>query len=296
MENILEINGLKKSYGSLTAVENLQLKVGRGSVFGLLGPNGSGKTTTLGMVLGVTKPTTGNYRWFGKPLDFESKQKIGAILETPNFYPYMTAQQNLELVAKVKEVPKSRISEVLEQVNLSQRANSKFKAFSLGMKQRLAIASALLCQPEVLVLDEPTNGLDPQGIAEIRALIKNISEQGITIIIASHLLDEIEKVCTHAAVLKFGKLLFSGSVAELTGQEGIIEIASEDNTLLKATLGNHSAIGKIEEKGGLLILQLTETLATHELNKYLAQNNQYASHLVYRKTSLETQFLNLTQA
>lgn len=293
MENVLKINGLAKRYGRIQAVSGLQLSIPRGSVFGILGPNGSGKTTTLGMVLGVIKPDSGNFSWFGKSLNFETKQRLGAILETPNFYPYLSARKNLEVVATIKEIKDPPIDEVLKTVNLQERANSKFKSYSLGMKQRLAIASALLNDPEVMVLDEPTNGLDPQGIAEIRRLITDVAGRGITVILASHLLDEIEKVCTHAAVLRKGVLLFSGPVAELTGQEGILEIGSPDLKKLENLLKGHPAVGTVKTENSYLLVTLEKAVEPGEMNRFLSESGIYASHLVYRKNSLEKQFLNL---
>ncbi|MFT6966913.1 MAG: ABC-type multidrug transport system ATPase subunit, partial [Marivirga sp.] len=234
-EIILNISQLSKKYGSIQAVNKLDLTVSRGSVFGLLGPNGSGKSTTLGILLGVTKNDSGDFTWFGQQPSAGIRKKIGAILESPTFYPYLSARQNLKIVAEIKKVPKHRIDEVLAQVGLIERADSSFKTFSLGMKQRLAIASALLADPELLILDEPTNGLDPQGIAEIRELIKAIAKSGKTIILASHLLDEVQKVCTEFAVLKNGNKIFQGSVAEsLLGNDGM-ELAAKDMQQLKTT-------------------------------------------------------------
>lgn len=210
---ILDIHTLSKRYGSIQAVDKLSLQVEKGSIYGLLGPNGSGKTTTLGMVLDVIRPTSGSFSWFGQPASPATKKRVGALLETPNFYPYLTARRNLEIVAEIKGASHSRIAEVLHLVGLSQRMHTTFKGFSLGMKQRLALASSLLNDPEVLVLDEPTNGLDPEGIAEVRELILKIAAEGKTVILASHLLDEVEKVCTHVAVLQKGVLRAQGPVS-----------------------------------------------------------------------------------
>ncbi len=295
MEKILEIKSLRKHYGQIHAVEDLNLEIPKGSVFGILGPNGSGKTTTLGMVLGVIKPDAGSFTWFGRPHDFETKRKIGAILETPNFYPYMSGYKNLEVVAGIKEIKNPQIQEILHIVGLGERARSKFKSYSLGMKQRLAIASALLSEPEVLVLDEPTNGLDPQGIAQIRDLILDIASRGITIILASHLLVEIEKVCTHAAVLQKGNLLFSGTVDELTGHEGLIEISAVDNTALEKALQTMAPVDNVIPENGLLLVKLKSELSADELNRQLAAKGIYVNHLVFRKASIEKQFLNLIQ-
>jgi ABC-2 type transport system ATP-binding protein len=295
VEKLLEINGLSKSYGRIQAVQNLSLEIPRGSVFGILGPNGSGKTTTLGMVLGVIKPDSGSFKWFGQNLNFNTKKRVGAILETPNFYPYMSGVKNLEIVATIKEIHQPKIEETLETVGLGERGKSNFKSYSLGMKQRLAIASALLSEPEILVLDEPTNGLDPQGIAQIRELILEIAAKGITIIIASHILVEIEKVCTHAAVLQKGVLRFAGRVEELTGLEGVVELSSTNNEALLSVLHTMEAIESVTEEGELLLAKLKTEMTADEINKLLVAKGIYVSHLVFRKASLETQFLNLIE-
>ena len=216
MGTVLQTNNLSKNYGYLKAVDNISIKINKGDVYGILGPNGSGKSTTLGMILNVVNKTSGNFQWFDAETDnSKALKKIGAIIEHPNFYPYMTAYQNLKLVCKIKEIDNSSINNVLEIVGLIERKNSKFSDFSLGMKQRLAIASALLNNPEVLILDEPTNGLDPQGIHQIREIINNIAKNGTTILLASHLLDEVEKVCSHVLVLSKGKKLYSGRVDKI---------------------------------------------------------------------------------
>ena len=211
MEKVLTISGLQKNYGKIHAVNDLSLSVERGSVYGILGPNGSGKTTTLAIILGVVNSNGGSYSWFGNENSKNDRKRIGAILEQPLFYPYLTAEKNLQIVASIKGVEYSDIERVLKIVELFERKDSKFRTFSYGMKQRLAIASALLGNPEVLIFDEPTNGLDPKGIAEIRELIIKIAKQGITILLASHLLDEVQKTCSHVAVLKSGKKLYEGS-------------------------------------------------------------------------------------
>ena len=213
METILKIENLYKNYGAVKAVKNVSLEIKKGNVYGILGPNGSGKSTTLGIVLNVVNKTSGEYSWFGGTMEtHEALKKVGAIIERPNFYPYMTAEQNLKLVCKIKGTNYAKIDEKLEIVGLLDRKNSKFRTFSLGMKQRLAIASALLNDPEILILDEPTNGLDPQGIRQIRDIINLIASQGTTILLASHLLDEVEKVCSHVLILRKGEILYSGEV------------------------------------------------------------------------------------
>ncbi|WKK79564.2 ABC transporter ATP-binding protein [Marivirga arenosa] len=293
-ENILEISGLNKRYGKIQAVNNLELKVEKGTVFGLLGPNGSGKSTTLGILLGVVQKDSGIYKWFGKEPTAAQRRNLGAILESPTFYPYLSGIQNLKIVCKIKEVPEKRILEVLTQVGLGNRAESPFKSYSLGMKQRLAIASALLSDPEVLILDEPTNGLDPQGIAEIRELIINIAEKGKTIILASHLLDEVQKVCTHFAVLKQGEKIFQGTVAEsLMGNEGI-ELMAEDLDNLKSVASKFPAFVDMKLNNlGRLEVQLSNDTPIHEFHQYLIKNGIILTHLSYINKSLEKQFLQL---
>lgn len=296
-ENILEISGLTKRYGSITAINNLSLEVKKGSVFGLLGPNGSGKSTTLGILLGVTQKDAGSFQWFGKEPTAAQRRNLGAILEGPTFYPYLSAIQNLKVVCKIKEVRENRISEVLEQVGLLQRAKSPFKTFSLGMKQRLAIASALLSDPEILILDEPTNGLDPQGIAEIRELIITIASRGKTIILASHLLDEVQKVCNHFAVLKQGEKIFQGSVAEsLMGNEGI-ELVADDMEALKAAVAKHPAFLSMKENNlARLEVQLANETSIADFHRALIEQNIVLTYLSYINKSLEKQFLELLSA
>ena len=221
MSQVLEIKNVSKKYGNIRALDGVSLNVERGNVYGILGPNGSGKTTLLGIILNIINANQGTYSWFGKPPSKHSRKKIGALLETANFYPYLSAYQNLKVTATIKGVPYSDIDRVLQIVGLADRKNSKFKGFSFGMQQRLAMASVLLGNPEVLVLDEPTNGLDPQGIAEVRNLIIKVAGEGKTIIIASHILDEIEKVCTHVGILKTGRLMVSGAMGEIVKNQSL---------------------------------------------------------------------------
>ncbi|WP_264531005.1 ABC transporter ATP-binding protein [Flavobacterium sp. N502540] len=296
METILTIENLHKRYGRIQALKNVSFEIQKGHVYGILGPNGSGKSTTLGIVLNVVNRTSGNYTWFGGKLQtHEALKKVGAIIERPNFYPYMTAEENLKLVCKIKSINYSKISEKLDLVGLSERKDSKFSTFSLGMKQRLAIASALLNDPEILILDEPTNGLDPQGIHQIRDIIRKIASQGTTILLASHLLDEVEKVCSHVVVLRKGEILYSGSVDGMSANEGFFELQSEDNLALKTILGTHPAVEKITEEDGKILVYLHSDLSASELNHFLFSKNIALSHLVKRKNSLEAQFLELTK-
>jgi ABC-2 type transport system ATP-binding protein len=295
LEKILTVNNLTKKFGYLTAVDDLSFTIEKGNVYGILGPNGSGKSTTLGVVLNVVNRTHGKFDWFdGTTSTHEALKKVGAIIERPNFYPYMTAIQNLKLVCKIKEVSDDKIEEKLELVDLLERKNSKFRTYSLGMKQRLAIASALLNDPEILILDEPTNGLDPQGIHQIREIIKNVASQGTTILLASHLLDEVEKVCSHVVILRKGKKLYSGRVEDMMASHGFFELKSGNNDRLKVFLEDNSSFGKIKNENGLITAFLKEEMNSEVLNRSLMDQGIVLSHLVKRKESLEEQFLALT--
>jgi ABC-2 type transport system ATP-binding protein len=295
LETILSISNLHKKFGRIHAVNNVSFDIQKGNVYGILGPNGSGKSTTLGIILSVVNKTSGSYSWFGGTMQtHDALKKVGAIIERPNFYPYMTAYDNLKLVCKIKGAPLQKIEEKLQLVGLWERKDSKFRTFSLGMKQRLAIASALLNDPEILILDEPTNGLDPQGIHQIRDIIKLIASTGTTILLASHLLDEVEKVCTHAVVLQKGRILYTGTVTGMISNEGFFELQADDNNQLQSVLKQHPSVGKIEEHEGKLTVYLKGALEAGELNRYLFTNGLCLNHLVKRKNSLEEQFLKLT--
>ncbi len=290
---ILKTNNLTKKYRKITALDKLNFEVQEGMVFGMLGPNGSGKTTTLGMILNVLKPTQGTYEWFGKPPSADSRKKIGAILETPCFYPYMTATQNLEVVALIKECPFSTIDKTLQVVGLFDRKDDPFKTYSLGMKQRLAIGAALLSDPPVLILDEPTNGLDPQGIVEIRELIQQIAVMGKTIIIASHLLDEVQRVCTDFMVLRKGLKLFQGNVKASLSDQRLIEVRAENLTQLQTALREFNGIKKLETKNDVCILTTQPEVCTTAISRFLFNKKIIVSHLVEKEGSLEKQFLKI---
>ena len=296
METILSITKLNKKFGPIHAVNNLSFDIQKGTVYGILGPNGSGKSTTLGIILNVVNKTSGEFSWFdGKLSTHQALKKVGAIIERPNFYPYMTAIQNLELVCKIKGVPFSKIEEKLKTVNLFKRRNSKFKTYSLGMKQRLAIASALLNDPEILILDEPTNGLDPQGIHEIRQIIRDIAANGTTILLASHLLDEVEKVCSHVVVIREGIKLYSGRVDEMTASHGLFELNVEgDKENLLQLLSTFDGIASTKIDEDKIIATLNKPVSAFEMNNFLFKNGIVLTHLVKRKPSLEQQFLTLT--
>ncbi len=296
METILSIKNLDKKYGRVHAVNNLSFDIHKGNVYGILGPNGSGKSTTLGIILNVVNRTSGSFSWFdGKLSTHEALKKVGAIIERPNFYPYMTAIQNLSLICRIKGISTDKIEEKLKVVNLYERRDSKFRTYSLGMKQRLAIASALLNDPEILILDEPTNGLDPQGIHEIRQIIKGIAANGTTILLASHLLDEVEKVCSHVVVIRKGVKLYSGRVDEMTASNGLFELkADSDEEKLIELLNNHAAIKTVKKEDDVIIAMLEDALDASEMNAFAFKNGITLSHLVKRKPSLEQQFLALT--
>ncbi len=297
METILKITNLNKIFNRrLHAVKNVSFEIKKGNVYGILGPNGSGKSTTLGIVLNVVNKTSGEFEWFeGKSTTHEALKKVGAIIERPNFYPYMTAKENLELVCKIKGTPFLKVQEKLELVGLLERKNDKFRTFSLGMKQRLAIASALLNDPEILILDEPTNGLDPQGIRQIRDIIRVIASQGTTILLASHLLDEVEKVCSHVVVLQKGVMLYQGSVHNMIENNSFFELKSNNNQQLKLVLQNHPSVEKIIDEEEKVLVFLKQDIAAHDLNTFLFEQKIVLEHLVKRKNSLEEQFLELTK-
>lgn len=295
LNTILTLKNLTKHYGKVKAVNDLSFTIEKGNVYGILGPNGSGKSTTLGMVLNVVNATSGDFKWFdGNDTTHNALKKVGAIIERPNFYPYMTAAQNLKLVCTIKDVDPKKIEEKLEVVHLLDRKDSRFSTFSLGMKQRLAIASALLNDPEILILDEPTNGLDPQGIHQIREIIKNIASGGTTILLASHLLDEVEKVCSHVVIIRNGVKLYSGPVDELNASHGFFELRCERQQDLILALETHPDFSSLKEENGLITAFLKNPLSAEALNSYLFQKNIVLSHLVMRKESLEEQFLQLT--
>ena len=296
LEKILTVSNLTKKFGYLTAVKDLSFTIEKGNVYGILGPNGSGKSTTLGIVLNVVNRTQGEFSWFdGNISTHQALKKVGAIIERPNFYPYMTAMQNLKLVCKIKEVSEEKIEEKLELVGLIDRKNSKFRTYSLGMKQRLAIASALLNDPEILILDEPTNGLDPQGIHQIREIIKKIASEGTTILLASHLLDEVEKVCSLVVILRKGEKLYSGTVDGMMASHGFFELKAQKTEKLISYLGANTSFGEVRSENGLITAFLKEEMDAAELNKALIEKDIFLSHLVKRKESLEEQFLTLTK-
>lgn len=291
--SVLKINKLTKKFGRLTAVDQLDLTIKEGQVYGILGPNGSGKTTTLGMILEVVAPTSGSFEWFGGMDNVEARQKIGSILETPCFYSYLTAVQNLRIVAHIKKCGTNNIDRILKQVNLYDRRNDKFKTYSLGMKQRLSLAAALLSDPPVLMLDEPTNGLDPEGIAEVRQLIRDIAAQGKTIIMASHLLDEVQKVCTDFCILRKGVKLHEGSVHEILGETNVVEISATDNERLTTAVEKFEGLEKLERENGSLMAFLKEGQTSDHLNRFCFDQGIALKRLVPQSKSLEQEFLKI---
>ncbi|MDR0802626.1 ATP-binding cassette domain-containing protein [Fluviicola sp.] len=290
---ILEINNLSKSYKRVDAVKNLSFDIRKGNVYGLLGPNGSGKTTTLAMLMGILHPTHGSFSWFGNGRKDSNRLRIGCLLETPNFYPYLNAYDNLRVTATIKNMPhpKNRISEVLEYVDLADRGKRPFRTYSLGMKQRLAVASAILSDPEVLVLDEPTNGLDPEGIAEIRELILNIAAQGKTIILASHILDEVQKICSHVVMLKQGEMAYNGTLKELLTQHKSYNLMAENRSELLRVLKNIPGVVIQNETEDSILIELRGEISAARLNQLVVEQGIYLSELHAYQKSLETIFL-----
>lgn len=293
---ILTVDNLHKNYGPIQALKGVSFSVPPGSVFGILGPNGSGKTTLLAIILDVIKQTSGSFKLFDEAPTHIHRQQIGTLLETPNFYHYLNAVQNLRIAAAIKQRGTADIDKVLELVNLDQRKFSKFSTYSLGMKQRLAIASSLLGDPEVLVFDEPTNGLDPVGIAETRELIKKLSKAGKTIIMASHLLDEVEKVCTHVAILQKGTLITHGHVDEILVSEDIVETGAPNMQQLQTLLQQYPGAKQVQLNKQHVELSCTPgAVSLDALNRYCFDNGITLNHLRLRKKSLETKFFELTQ-
>jgi len=291
--SVLKISGLNKRYGGLQALNDLNLNVQNGTIYGLLGPNGSGKTTTLSIALGVLKQTSGDYFWFGAPPSPKSRLRIGGLIEEPNFYPYMSLCDNLRIVAKIRGVPENQINHVLGITNLLKRKYSKFKNLSSGLKQRLALASALLGDPDVLVLDEPTKSLDPEGFSDLRKIIQDEAQKGKTIILASHILDEVEKVCTHVGILKSGKLIREGKVSEILGSGEIYYIKSENREKLERILESSEIVKNFEEINDDFKVILKENNTSADLNKHIFDQGAVLTKLEVKKNTLEKEFLEL---
>ena len=295
MPEVLVINNISKNYGKIQALKNVSFSVPEGCVFGILGPNGSGKTTLLGIVMDVLKATSGTFTFFGEPGSAAMRRKVGTLLETPNFYQYLSGERNLEIAAEIKGQGKGDIVDVLKKVDLFERRTSKFSTYSLGMKQRLAIAAALLGNPTVLVFDEPTNGLDPVGIADIRQLIVQLAGEGKTIIMASHLLDEVEKVCTHVAILKRGTLLTAGHVDDILVNEDIVEVSATDHAKLLQVLQAMNGYTTLKQQAKVIqILYPSGTAELSNINRHCFEKGIVLDHLNLKKKSLETKFFELT--
>lgn len=296
--SVLSVQQISKSYGAVRALDNVSFEVPRGSVYGILGPNGSGKTTLLGIIMDVLKASGGSFLWNSQPGDADQRKKIGTLLETPNFYSYLSAERNLEIAARIKEHGLEDIDRVLQMVNLYQRKSSKFNTYSLGMKQRLAIASALLGDPDILVFDEPTNGLDPAGIAEIRELIIELNRQGKTIIMASHILDEVERVCTHVTIIQKGVLKTSGSVQEVLSTSAdtdvLIEIAADDLVQLTEIVKQIPGVKDVRQLGQSLSIVCSDNITAGQINRYSFEKGIVLTQLNMKKKNLETRFLEIT--
>ena len=295
MNEILSIQGLSKSYKSVRAIRNLNLQIMEGQAYGILGPNGSGKTTTLSIVTGIIRQDEGHFSWFGEPPEARQRKSIGSLIETPHFYPYLNLEKNLRIICDIKGMDYKDIHRVLQTAKLYERRKSRFSTLSLGMKQRLGIAAALLGDPRVLVLDEPTNGLDPEGIAEVREVVLEQVKLGKTLILASHILSEVEKICNHVAILKKGELLANGPVKELLAEDEIIELSCNNNEALRAKLENSGLVKEVETENGVLVLTLNEKITPSEINAFAFDQKLVIHHLLSRKRSLESQFLELVK-
>lgn len=316
---VIETRGLTKIYGSRVggqaaklprlgetfsaptlAVDEISFSVEPGQIFGFLGPNGSGKTTTIGMLLGIITPTGGNFRLFGGGSAREihaARQRIGATLEYPNFYPYMSGLDNLRIAAEVKRVSRADVDRVIDIVGLADRRKQRFKAYSLGMKQRLALAATMLGDPELIILDEPANGLDPEGMREIRHIIRHLGDMGKTIFLSSHLLSEVERTCTHVAIIQHGEIVHQSSVEEITSGATAVGLRSEDfDELAKVLEGYPGSTGeplRITEDRIIIELAADDLAA---LNRWLAGQGIHVSHLAREHRSLEDAFLEVTGA
>lgn len=292
--SVLKIEGLTKRYGKITALNNLNLTIEPGHVYGLLGPNGSGKTTTLGIILGILKQDEGEFEWFNGQYGQYHRLRIGAILETPNFYPYLNADENLEIIRHIKKDANHNFDELLSLVDLKERRKSKFSTYSLGMKQRLAIAGTLIGQPDVLIFDEPTNGLDPQGIAEVRTILKKIADSGKTVIMASHILDEVEKICSHVAIIKKGNLLATGPIGSIINSDITVELAATDMAQLKTFLADLNIVKSLKITDKLIEITVNQDIDVGYINRLAFDHGILLSHIAGRKKRLETEFLEIT--
>jgi len=293
--DVLSIKGITKYYGKICALNNVSFSIPAGSVYGILGPNGSGKTTLLGIIMNILKQHSGSLELLGESPASHVRRRVGTLLETPNFYHYLSGEKNLRIAAAIKQKGENQIDDVLKKVNLFDRRQSKFSSYSLGMKQRLAIASCLLGDPEVLVFDEPTNGLDPVGISEIRELILSLAAQGKTIIMASHLLDEVEKVCSHVAILKYGNLLTAGKADDVLVNEDIVEVGAKNIDMLETIMKTFPGISQVKQSGNFIHVTFPVGMGKmEEINRFCQDKGLILNHLILKKKSLEALFLELT--
>jgi len=296
-EILLRTRGLGKRFGPIVAVGALDLELHRGEVLGLLGPNGAGKSTTLGMILGLIAPTAGSVEILGRDVTTDrtaATRAVGAIIEAPAFYPYLSGRANLEAIGwALGGVSRKRIDELLELVGLADRATSRYRTYSLGMKQRLGIASTLLGDPPIVILDEPGNGLDPAGQREIRELIPLLAAQGRAVLLASHLLHEVEQICDRVAIVRKGELVETGAVRTILERDSVVEITVADPTRAAAVLGSLEFVDRTEAEGDRVVVHGDLGRAS-EMNRALAVAGLYASAIVPRSSSLEDVFLELT--
>jgi ABC-2 type transport system ATP-binding protein len=294
-DHVIETRQLTKKYGDVVAVDHLSLNVPRGGVFGFLGPNGSGKTTTMGMLLGLVHPTSGEARIFGDPARHPATlRRVGAMVESPTFYPYLSGRANLRYFQGVSgHGAAGEVDRLLDIVDLGKRADSKFATYSLGMKQRLGIACALLGDPELVFLDEPTNGLDPAGVVEVRELIRQLGKGGRTVVLSSHLLSETELVCDNVAVLSRGRLIVQGTIQELLRQHDALRLRTTDDAKARATLAAMSWVEGTEQRDGELVVTAPQDRAW-EISRALAEGGVYVHELVPLHRSLEEFFMEIT--
>ncbi len=296
-EMVLEVAHLHKHFGKVHALKDVSLQIPKGSVFGILGPNGSGKTTMLGIVTDMQKSDSGTYSWFGKGSDHRFRKRVGSLIETPNFYSYLNAYDNLKITSLISgRGNNEEIKSVLTRLDLIDKGHIKFGNFSLGMKQRLAVAAAIMGNPDVLILDEPTNGLDPEGIHFMRKILIDLAQEGKTIILASHLLEEVQKVCTHVSILQFGDLLAQGTVEELLGDSYKIVLEAENIQTIETALKNKfAAIKRVDSSNKQLMLYLEEKVLPQDLNSFCFENKVVLSRLEVLGAKLEDKFLEITK-
>lgn len=294
---MIEAVDLTKRYGSRLAVDSISLEVHRGEIFGFLGPNGAGKTTTIGMLLGVIRPTSGVVRLLdGKTENLhKARRGIGSTVERPNLYPHLSGLENLKVVASIKGVPASRIQDALHLTGIWERRRDICRTYSLGMKQRLALAAAVLGDPELVILDEPMNGLDPAGVRDIREIVLELAASGKTVFLSSHLLSEVDRVCDRVAVLKAGRIIYTGPVAEMTASGCEVEVGGSDLTETLRVARSYPNASSVRQDGSLIVMNLTEA-DLGRLTEFFAVRGIYVTHLCKRGRSLETAFLDLTES